>query len=82
MPQLMGGNRFIYSSSIGDLFYYVPHFSNTHSTVKTELKLSERTYSCSNCHKDEDRDVNAAINIRQEVVRLLKEEKNIQVMNG
>ena len=55
--------------------------SNCHS-VKTELKLSERTYSCSNCNKDEDRDVNAAINIKQEVVRILKEEKNIRVRNG
>ena len=37
--------------------------------VKKELKLSERTYRCS-CGNCMDRDVNAAVNIRMEAIRL------------
>lgn len=38
--------------------------------VKTELKLSERIYRCG-CGSELDRDVNAAINIREEARRIL-----------
>ncbi|HBF74366.1 MAG TPA: transposase [Lactobacillus sp.] len=33
-------------------------------TKKVSLKLSERTYHCPNCHYTNDRDLNAALNIR------------------
>ena len=39
-------------------------------SVKKELKLSERIYCC-NCGNVMDRDQNAAINIREEVRRML-----------
>ena len=39
-------------------------------SVKKELKLSERIYRC-NCGNVMDRDQNAAINIREEVRRML-----------
>ena len=39
--------------------------------VKKELKLSERIYRCEICGNEMDRDKNAAINIREEVKRLL-----------
>jgi putative transposase len=38
---------------------------------KTELKLSERTYHCDKCDFEADRDLNAAINIEREGIRLL-----------
>jgi len=38
---------------------------------KEQLKLSERVYRCQECGFEEDRDLNAAINIEREGVRLL-----------
>ena len=35
-----------------------------------ELRLSEREWTCENCHSPHDRDVNAALNIRDEALRL------------
>ena len=35
-----------------------------------ELRLSEREWTCENCHSRHDRDVNAALNIRDEALRL------------
>ncbi len=39
-----------------------------------ELRLSEREWTCENCHIRHDRDVNAALNIRDEALRLSREE--------
>nr|WP_297488116.1 zinc ribbon domain-containing protein [uncultured Cetobacterium sp.] len=33
--------------------------------MKSELKLSERTYKCETCGIELDRDINASINIRE-----------------
>ena len=41
--------------------------------VKDELKLSERTYRCASCGNVVDRDLNAAINIRDEGFRIFTE---------
>ncbi|MEN8220134.1 MAG: zinc ribbon domain-containing protein, partial [Pseudomonadota bacterium] len=38
---------------------------------KTEIKLSERTYYCDKCDFEADRDLNAAINIEREGIRVL-----------
>lgn len=38
---------------------------------RDELKLSERVYHCSECGLERDRDLNAAINLEQEAIRLL-----------
>ena len=38
------------------------------------LRLSEREWTCENCHIRHDRDVNAALNIRDEALRLSREE--------
>lgn len=40
--------------------------------IKTDLKLSDRTYECSSCGFEIDRDLNAAINIRKEGLRLFQ----------
>lgn len=40
-------------------------------TVKPELKLRERSWTCGECGGELDRDVNAAINIKNEGCRLL-----------
>lgn len=39
-----------------------------------ELQLSEREWTCENCHIRHDRDVNAALNIRDEALRLSREQ--------
>jgi len=41
--------------------------------VKDELKLSERTYRCESCGNALDRDLNAALNIRDEGFRIFTE---------
>ena len=43
--------------------------SNCHS-LKADLDLSERVYKCDNCHIELDRDLNAALNLRQEGLRI------------
>ena len=43
--------------------------SNCHS-LKADLDLSERVYKCDNCHIELDRDLNAALNLRQEGFRI------------
>jgi len=40
---------------------------------RQKLKLSERTYECPKCHVIIDRDLNAALNIRDEGIRILTE---------
>ena len=37
------------------------------------LRLSEREWTCENCHSRHDRDVNAALNIRDEAIRIGQE---------
>ena len=43
--------------------------SNCHS-LKADLDLSDRVYKCDNCHIEIDRDLNAALNLRQEGFRI------------
>ena len=43
--------------------------SNCHS-LKADLDLSERVYKCDNCHIELNRDLNAALNLRQEGFRI------------
>ena len=43
--------------------------SNCHS-LKADLDLFDRVYKCDNCHIELDRDLNAALNLRQEGFRI------------
>jgi putative transposase len=55
-----------------DTFYPSSHIcSNTNMRLDRKLKLSERTWECPHCGNVHDRDINAAINIRNEAVRIL-----------
>ena len=53
-----------------DNCYVIGRFESTSKTcsncgyVNTNLKLSDRTYNCSKCGMELDRDINAAINIQ------------------
>lgn len=47
-----------------DRFYPSSKTCSNCGSVKGEIKLSERVYKCENCGIDIDRDINAAINIR------------------
>jgi putative transposase len=48
--------------------------------VKESLKLSERVYNCEHCGLTEDRDVNAAKNLRPAVRRVLDVEANSSIL--
>jgi len=50
-----------------DAYYPSSHIcSSCQQRLDRKLKLSERTWTCPHCHQTHDRDVNAAINIRDE----------------
>ena len=46
-----------------DRFYPSSKTCSNCSSYKKDLKLSQRVYSCNNCQKEIDRDLNAALNI-------------------
>jgi len=48
---------------------------------KDDLRLSERSWTCSKCSMLHDRDVNASINLKKEGIRLLKE-MNITIISN
>ncbi len=48
---------------------------------KNNLTLQERAWTCLNCGTTHDRDENASINLRDEGIRILKEEKHITIIN-
>ena len=56
-----------------DRFYPSSKRCSKCGNVKDELKLSERTYRCEACGNVLDRDLNAAINIRDEGFRIFTE---------
>ncbi|MYE88202.1 IS200/IS605 family element transposase accessory protein TnpB, partial [Candidatus Poribacteria bacterium] len=47
-----------------DTFYPSSKTCSTCGTVNSDLSLSDRTYHCSVCGHTQDRDLNAAINLR------------------
>ena len=49
---------------IVDRFYPSSKTCNSCGHIKKDLKLSERTYVCDVCGYIEDRDINAALNLR------------------
>ena len=56
-----------------DRFYPSSKRCSKCGNVKDELKLSERTYRCESCGNVLDRDLNAALNIRDEGFRIFTE---------
>ena len=56
-----------------DRFYPSSKRCSRCGNVKDELKLSERTYQCESCGNVIDRDLNAAMNIRDEGFRIFTE---------
>ena len=48
-----------------DTFYPSSKTCSACSTINSNLSLSDRTYHCSNCGHIQDRDLNAAINLKQ-----------------
>lgn len=57
-----------------DRFYPSSKTCSECGYVKLELKLSERTFICESCGMSMDRDLNAAINIRNEAARIINNE--------
>lgn len=54
-----------------DKWYPSSKLCNHCNTINKELTLSQRTWTCSNCGEELDRDINAAINIKKEGCRIL-----------
>ena len=48
-----------------------------HLLTKAELSLSVRSWACPNCLQNNDRDINASINILNEGLRLVKQSKTV-----
>jgi putative transposase len=63
-----------------DRFYPSSKLCSCCGNKNTELKLSDRGWKCKKCNTYHDRDLNAAINIRNEGIRLLK--NNIPIRYG
>jgi putative transposase len=66
-----------------DTFFPSTHICNVCDTkLDRKLSLAERTFQCPLCHVLHDRDINAAINIRNEAIRIINETKtpNIGVL--
>ena len=62
---------------IMDTYYPSSHIcSSCNQRLNVKLKLSDRSWSCPYCHAVHDRDINAAINIRNEAVKAYKEAKS------
>lgn len=59
-----------------DRFYPSSKTCSDCGAVKTKLSLSERSYNCSDCGLVIDRDLNAAINIRNAVAQSCRETLN------
>ena len=77
IEKTIGGSRFIYNQMLEDkISYYQKEKKMLRNTPaghkKKELELSDREYVCE-CGNRMDRDVNAAVNIREEGKRLYKE---------
>lgn len=58
---ILRGNRIF----VADRWYASSKKCSNCGHCKTELGLSERTYKCSQCHMEKDRDLNAAICLEQ-----------------
>ncbi|HDR8085992.1 RNA-guided endonuclease TnpB family protein [Bacillus cereus] len=58
-----------------DTFFPSSKLCNGCKTKNTLLSLNEREWVCPSCGEKHDRDQNAALNIKEEGIRLLKEQK-------
>jgi putative transposase len=56
-----------------DTFYPSSKLCSNCQYKNTELKLSQRTWTCSSCSRTHDRDLNAAINIKKQGYQLLNQ---------
>lgn len=71
-----------YGRSIVEINRFFPSSKNCNScgNKKNDLKLSDRTYKCVSCGYENDRDLNAAMNILDEGLRIYNE--NIPTRSG
>ena len=63
-------------------FFPSSHLCNTTLLPIPKMDLSVRSFLCPHCHKHHDRDVNAAINIRDEGLRILALGTNATALGG
>ncbi|WP_137669650.1 zinc ribbon domain-containing protein, partial [Sphaerospermopsis reniformis] len=56
---------------IVDRYYPSSKTCSSCGEKKSSLSLSQRVFKCDNCGFEIDRDLNAAINLKQEAVRLI-----------
>jgi putative transposase len=54
-----------------DRYYPSSKTCSTCGEKKSSLSLSQRVFKCNSCGFEIDRDLNAAINLKQEAVRLI-----------
>ncbi|KAA9023805.1 transposase [Niallia endozanthoxylica] len=59
-----------------DRFFASSKQCNGCKEKNTLLSLSDRIWVCSNCGQEHDRDINAAVNIKEEGIRILRASKS------
>lgn len=79
---LVKAQRYDCSVVKSDRFFANSKLCHTCGYKKTDLTLSVRHWSCPVCHTEHDRDVNAAINLKFNAIKILREVEEFRSVEG
>lgn len=78
---MLKGKALWYNRQIIEVGRFFPSSKTCHCCgyIKKDLTLDDREWTCPNCHTHHDRDINAAINIKNEGLRILDKQSTVEV---